>query len=338
MNIRYLARVLGGVRIKNLMDVIGRIHEKTGKNRVALFFDIINCSLRYGAGYHDYIIFEFYNLTAKQRKTYLTRVKNKKLISRLNDEKYSYIFDEKNVFDRTFREFLGREVIDLADIGLEEFKTFLEGKKEFFAKPYIGESGKGIEKIKVDDFPSVEAVYDYVVSADKNFGVIEQVVEQHPDASRIYPLSLNCLRIVTLVNEDGPHILYAVFKMGNGGKFVDNLENGGLACCFDLDTGTVVGQGHTSALINHDSHPYTGIPFIGYQLPFMNEVKELVKKAAMVVPQMKYIGWDVCFTVNGPAIIEGNDYPAYDFPQLPDPNRPKIGLLPKVQELLPDFK
>ena len=44
MNIRYLARVLGGVRIKNLMGVIGRIHEKTGKNRVALFFDIISLS------------------------------------------------------------------------------------------------------------------------------------------------------------------------------------------------------------------------------------------------------------------------------------------------------
>ncbi|MCH5300648.1 MAG: carboxylate--amine ligase [Ruminococcus sp.] len=331
MNLGYIKRVLGGASFKKMSEKIEAIHEKTGKNKVKLFFDMLACSVKYGAGYNDYIIFEFYNMKAKERKTYLTRLKNKKLVTMLNDEKYARIFDEKNLFDKKFAEFMGREVIDLADIGYEEFEKFIDGKDEFFAKPYIGESGKGIEKIKVSDFKDIKELWKYIKREDKNFGVIEEVVIQHPDAARIYPDSLNCLRVVTLVHDGKPNILYAVFKMGNNGGFVDNLENGGLACHFDLDKGEIIGQGHTSALINYDAHPATGIKFVGYKLPYMDEVKEMVKKAAMMLPEFRYVGWDVCLTPNGPAIIEGNDYPAYDFPQLPDPDKPRIGLLPKIE-------
>ena len=226
---------------------------------------------------------------------------------------------------------MGREIIDLADIGYSEFEKFVQGKEDFFAKPYIGESGKGIEKIHIADYASVEELYQYITNPEKNFGVIEEVIVQHPQVSKIYPYSLNCLRVVTLVNDGEAHILYSVFKMGNNGKFVDNLENGGLACHFDLDKGVITGQGHTSALVNYDAHPSTGIKFVGYELPYMDEVKEMVKKAAMVIPEFRYVGWDVCITPNGPAIVEGNDYPAYDFPQLPDDDKPRIGLIPLIE-------
>lgn len=331
MNLGYIKRVLGGASFKKMKAAINTVHEKSGKNKLLTFFDMLGCSLKYGAGYNDYIIFEFYKIKAKQRKTYLTRIKNKKLVTTLNDSRYSYIFDEKNVFDKKFKDFMGREILDLADIDYDEFKRFVHNKEDFFAKPYIGESGKGIEKIHVADFKSTDELYRYVKSPSKNFGVIEEVIVQHPDAARIYPDSLNCLRVVTLVNNGEAHILYAVFKMGNNGKFVDNLENGGLACHFDLDKGIITGQGHTSALVNYDAHPATGVKFVGYKLPFMDEVKEMVKKAAMVIPEFRYVGWDVCLTPNGPAIVEGNDYPAYDFPQLPDDDKPRIGLIPQIE-------
>ena len=331
MNLGYIKRVLGGASFRKMQDAINVVHQKSGKNKLATFFDMLGCSIRYGAGYNDYIIFEFYKIKAKQRKTYLTRLKNKRMVMTLNDEKYSYIFDEKNVFDKKFKEFMGREIHDLADIGYSEFEKFIQGKEDFFAKPYIGESGKGIEKIHVADFSSTEKLYQYVTDPEKNFGVIEEVIVQHPQVSKIYPYSLNCLRVVTLVNDGEAHILYAVFKMGNNGKFVDNLENGGLACHFDLDKGIITGQGHTSALVNYDAHPATGIQFVGYQLPYMDEVKEMAKKAAMVIPEFRYVGWDICITPNGPAIVEGNDYPAYDFPQLPDDDKPRIGLIPQIE-------
>lgn len=338
MNVGYIKRVLGGASVKKLNEVIDKVHDKSGKSKFILFFDILGCGVKYGAGYNDYIIFEFYNLKAAQRKTYLTRVKNKKLVTTLNDEKYSIILDEKNRFDKLFKDFLGREVLDLSEIDYDRFAKFAEGKESFFAKPYVGESGKGIEKIKTADFKSTKELYDYVMRKDKNFGLVEEVIVQHPDVAKIYPCALNCLRVVTMLHDGKADIIYSVFKMGNDGNFVDNLENGGLACHFDLDKGEVIGQGHTSALINYDAHPYTGIKFVGYKLPYCEEVKKMVKKAALLLPQAKYIGWDVCITPTGPAIVEGNDYPAYDFPQLPDPDKPKIGLIPTIQKYIPDFK
>lgn len=338
MSLKYIARMAGGASLEKMKKVIDAIHRKTGKSKAGLFFDMVNCSLRYGAGYYDYQIFEFYNMNARQRRTYMTRVKNKRLIMRANDQSYSYIFDQKNVFDKRFKPFLGREVLDLKEIDFSAFEAFVQGKEAFFAKPYVGESGKGIEKIQTANFADIKALYTYVKDPRKNFGLIEEVIVQHKAAAAIYPCSLNCLRIVTLVEKGVPHILYAVFKMGNNGNFVDNLENGGIACSFDLETGKINGPGHTSALINYDKHPYTGVSFVGYSLPYMEQIKALVKKAALVVPQIRYVGWDVCITENGPAIVEGNDYPAYDFPQLPDPGKPRTGLLAKVQAVLPDFK
>ena len=29
------------------------------------------------------------------------------------------------------------------------------------------------------------------------------------------------------------------------------------------------------------------------------------------IPQVRYIGWDIAFSVNGPVIVEGNEYPGF---------------------------
>ena len=77
----------------------------------------------------------------------------------------------------------------------------------------------------------------------------------------------------------------------------------------------------------------TGVEFEGFRPPCSKEAIELVKKAALVVPQVKYIGWDVCVTENGPAIIEGNNYAAYDLAQLPDEGKPQVGMLKQVRDI-----
>ncbi len=333
----YALKIIAHASLGKMNKAIKEVHEKSGKNRISTFFDMLYCAKKYGAGYNDYLIFEFYNMKASERETYLTRMQNKRLVTTMNDANYSHIFDEKNLFDEKFADFTGREILDVAKIDYDRFAKFVEGKEFFFAKPNVGECGKGIEKIEVAKFSSTESLWNYVTDPEKNFGVIEEFVIQHPQAAKIYPDSLNCLRIVTLVSKGEAHILYAVFKMGNNGGFVDNLENGGLACHFDLEKGEITGQGHTSSLVKYDAHPATGIRFNGYKLPYIEEVKDMVKRAALVVPEVRYIGWDVCITPNGPAIVEGNDFPAYDFPQLPDPDRPYIGLIPTLKKYIPEF-
>ena len=59
-----------------------------------------------------------------------------------------------------------------------------------------------------------------------------------------------------------------------------------------------------------------------------------LRKAAKVVDKVRYVGWDIAITTNGPTIIEGNEYPGHDIYQLPPHRTNNIGVLPKFEESL----
>jgi len=334
----YLVRVARGMSFDKMKGALEVCHQKCGKSKVLMFFDMLACMPLYGAGYYDYKIFGFYNLNAKQRKTFVTRMKNKRLIELLNDDAFCAMYDDKNVFAQLYKEFLRRDFLDMREITKENLAKFIEGKDVFFAKPNNGTSGYGIEKLHPADFESVDALYDYLVDPSKKFGLLEEQIVQHEAVSALYPLSINSMRIVTLVDAAGvPHVIYTTMKMGDGGRFVDNLDNGGLCVPVDPERECLVGVAHTSRLEVLDRHPYTGIVFDGYKIPYIKEAHEMVKKAALVVPQIRYSGWDVCIMPDGPAIIEGNNYPGYDFWQLPEQTPSKTGLVPVYKALVPGF-
>ena len=73
---------------------------------------------------------------------------------------------------------------------------------------------------------------------------------------------------------------------------------------------------------------------MGYKLPYVKEAIDLCRKAALVVKDVRYVGWDVYIAPDGPGIIEGNDYPGYDFWQLPEHTPDKTGLWPFYQSLV----
>lgn len=338
--VKYIKRILGGVRWEELQKSLNKAKERSGKWKPWLFADMLWCFARYGAGYHDYVMFGFYDMNGKHRDTYVTRVRNKKLIELVNDPVTADIFDHKTRFDPRFKDYLGRDFRVVADMTREDFSRFVADKEVIFAKPDVGESGKGIERLKKADFATVDAMYDYI--REKAFGVVEQEIVQHEALKKLYPGSVNTMRIVTLLTGSPEHwepkCVYAVIKTGAGGKFADNLENGGLFCPVDRETGVITGVGHTSALTTLDKHPDTGITLMGYQIPYVKEAIELCKKAALEEPKMRLIGWDVCITPTGPAIIEGNDYPGYDFWQQPEHTPERIGLWPYYKSVLPELK
>ena len=83
-----------------------------------------------------------------------------------------------------------------------------------------------------------------------------------------------------------------------------------------------------------EKHPDTGITFIGYQIPMLPEAIALAKKAAMVIPQMRHVGWDIAITPDGPVIVEGNEHPGTDLCQLAPHYPEKRGLWPYYKRIL----
>ena len=51
-----------------MFDTIEDIHKRSDKSKMFIFFDMINCAIRYQSGYVDYLLFEMWNLNSKERK------------------------------------------------------------------------------------------------------------------------------------------------------------------------------------------------------------------------------------------------------------------------------
>lgn len=150
------------------------------ESRLAIFRDMKDCAVKYGAGYMDYDLFEMYNLTPEQRDTYLTRGRNNALVVKYNDKAYTGQFDDKVQFNTLFGKYLHRDWVPVTGDNRDQVMAFL---------------------------------------------------------------------------------------------------------------------------------------------------------AAQVIPQVGYVGWDVCFTPNGPCLVEGNPFPGHDIYQLPVHTPDKIGIMPRFREI-----
>ena len=329
----YIMRCVRNMNYKRMLSTVNTVHKKSKKNRVFLFFDMVYCGFKYGTGYRDYDLNEWWTLNKAQRSTYITRGINNSLVTRLNDSSCYHLLANKIDFNELFSDCLGRKWIFLDRATPEEFEIFMSDIDTVIAKPIDEACGVGVQKLQKSDFESVRAMYDHI----KEIGspLVEEYVIQHSAISGLYPLSVNTLRIVTVTSDDGtPHILYAFIRIGNGGRVVDNINAGGMAAPIDLDSGKVYSVAFDKDYSYYDTHPYTGTPIVGFEIPFWKESCELVLEATTRIPRLRYVGWDVAVTENGPTFIEANQHPGHDILQMPPHVPDKIGILPRFRQFV----
>lgn len=312
---------------KAMFEKIDSIHKKTGKSKIYLLYDMQKCARKYGAGYMDYDLFEMYNLNKEQRDTYITRERNNEIVRKYNNKEYFHIFENKDEFNTLFKDYIKRDWIKVKDTPKEKVIAFMEKHNEFMAKPIDGGCGHGIEKINTANYKSLDEVYDKLTEGNNNFE-LEEVIKQHSEVSKIYPDAINTVRVVTILKDNVPHVICAYFRIGNG-KYVDNFNSGGMVAPVNELTGEVVDRAIDKKKNLYENHPQTGAKIKGFKFPDWDKAISMCKEASKVVPQMGYIGWDVCFTPNGPIFVEGNEFPGHDIYQLPEHTPNKIGMMPK---------
>ena len=330
--IKYLFKRIIQMDYKNMLNIAKKISKKTHKSYILIVLDMIKCGFKYQAGYYDYQEFEFYNLDSKQRKTYLTRGKNNEIIKRFNDKSKFHIIDNKNEFYTNFKEFIKRDWILIDGNNFDDFNNFLKLNKEVIVKPADGEGGKGVEKIKYKSEEDNRYLYKKLI--DNNQNIVEQCIVQHEDLNKLYNNSVNSMRMFTFYKDGKSYFLQAILKIGNGGV-VDNFSSGGMYTYVNEE-----GYVYVEAIDREDNiyyeHPISKSKIVGFKVPMFNEAVELVKKAAKVVPEIGYIGWDVAISENGPIIIEGNCFPGV-FQVKPSLDKNKVGLIPKYNEIMQIF-
>ena len=328
--IKYVIKRIRNMSFQAMFEKIDIIHKKTNKNRLFIFLDMVYCGFKYQAGYMDYELFEMYNLNKEQRKTILTRGINNAYIKKYNDPKFTYLFRLKDQTNKKFEEFLKRDWLDFNHCTKKEFEQFLTKHKVFMVKPTDGTCGKGIEKLKTEDYSKKEL---YQLISQKGNVILEEIIKQHPDMDKLYPGAINTCRIVTVLKKDEVKVIVAYLRIGNG-AYVDNFNSGGMVVPINVTTGTIEYNALDKQHHLYEQHPKTKTKFIGFKIPEWEEALNLVKKAGKKIPQVKFVGWDIAISDKGPVLVEVNDFPGHDIYQLPPHRKNGIGVLPDFEKAM----
>lgn len=329
---KYIISRIVKMDYKEFFNKVSEISKENNKNKIIVFFDIIYCGFKYGAGYMDYYLFNFINLTKEERKTFITRGINNTIVQKLNDPNKMKIFTNKVSFNKKFSKYLNRRWLYLDD-NFKEFEEFIKTQEYIFCKPLALRSGEGIEKYKVSDFKP-KKLYNTLI--EKNQLLVEELAVQHKQMSKIHPASVNTIRVITINNGKSIKILAAIFRIGNNNSVVDNLGSGGMSTYVNVDTGEVEFPAIDKFRNVYEVHPITNEKIVGFKIPIWDDVKKLCIEAASVVDGVGYIGWDVCVGEKHPYLIEGNEFSGHRVLQLPIRENQKVGLYPKLKEIMED--
>lgn len=300
-------------------------------NKIKLMSDILYCTIRYLASPNNYKKFKFYELKANKRKTYITNGCSEKIINKYNDDKYRGIFEDKVLFAQKFNKFFKRGWLNINSMEYDEFKKFILDKEKVIYKPIDSAQANGIEVIKIKENENVEQIYKYLKG--KPNGILEEWIVQHESVSKIYKNAVNCLRVITILENNKCNIVSAYLAMANANE-IANLATGDLVSYIDLDNGTLNTDASNFSGKVFKEHPVSHVKIKGFQIPYWEEVCSMLKEASKVVPQVRYIGWDIAITPDGPLIIEGNTSPGYVYFQVPELLKDRIGIKENYKNFL----
>lgn len=306
------------------------VSKRSGKMWITSFVDIVVSSLRYNAGYNDYIEFEFYLMNHEERLTYLTAPQSMSIARTYNVLSEAEKIIDKSEFHKNYGKYISRESVDLRNIDVESFEVFVKKHKKLVFKVVDGNSGEGVDLYELKENEDFNKLYHTLLD-NKQF-LIEQYFVQHPVMSELSAKSVNTIRMVTFIDDQNePHLVVAALK-ASFNSFKDNIGAGGIYTILDDD-----GKVHVP-FINQQgehvsTHPGTNQSLIGFQVPNFKHLKNQILEIAMVSPKVRYIGWDVAVNPQGNIeIIEGNPFTG-PF-QLPASLSGKKGIYPKLKEYM----
>jgi hypothetical protein len=180
-----------------------------------------------------------------------------------------------------------------------------QGVDQIFCKPIAGNMGENVFIISKSTYENMTE--DLITLVLSEAFIFQELIIQHDALKKINGASLNTLRVGTYKSNE-LEVLWGFLRVGRAGSIIDNAHEGGISIPFHKETGKLYDEG--LQLIDNGGgvyykHPDTGIVFDNFQIPYYNEVIDIVTKASSLF-KFPFLGWDVAITPNGPVIIEAN--------------------------------
>ena len=286
------------------------------RNMTVYFTDwLLHCKHR-GFTHNCYFDYELYNKEQDIRETFLNEGYRVRVYNACNKPGFRKVFLDKAAFNKTFKNWVRRDWIDTTQCDFEEFKSFVEHHEQFFGKPVRGTGGAGARVIKRES-DTLENLFE--ICKNDNL-ILEELIKQHKELAEFNASTLNTVRINTLrCADDEVRILLTVARFGRAGNVVDNFHGGGVGAIVDIETGVIITEAINRGHLKDYVHPDSKKAILGFQYPEWEKVKKAVCEAALLTPNVRHVGWDVCVTENGEVeFVEGNSRPNFDVLQSPD--------------------
>lgn len=292
----------------NLNELIHFYSEKCNvspnKIRWRMFLD----SLILGASFIDFLSYDLYYKTKQEKDAYAYTGFMYQFFLRINPKKNREILNNKVKFLENYNEFITRKWVSIKQLeedpnAFDNFKLNVTGK--IILKDAFGSCGNSIKVIDINDYNSEKLIKEMKKS---KVHLVEQYFIQHSRISILAPNAVNTIRIVTLLHKNNVvEIFNAQLRISVNGN-VDNVSHGGFAAVVNLETGILESDGiyHDIRKAPEKQHPLTKEVIKGFKIPYWEECKAVVKKAALLHPQNKSIGWDIAISEDGVELIEGN--------------------------------
>ena len=326
----WMVRKVKNIDYKKMNNIVNIIHENTGKSKLYIKYDIFRNFIKRGTGYTDYFRGDYINLTEKEKDTFINTKSFFKLLAYLNDERYKIILKDKLVFNMVFKKYLKRDYINLNISSFEEFKDFVKDKDVVFAKKPLGEGGHGVSKVDIKTCKDLKSVYNNLI---KNGQIlVEEAIKQSKELNEINPNVVNSFRIITLYKDGKVYILNNALRINQDTTDVIGCTND-LYCSLNedglIDSNVIDDYGNI-----YTEHPLTKKVFKDVKIKGVDTAFNMCKEAAKLIPQYRYIGWDVAFSEKGPVLVEGNEWPGYGLIQFYKLKNKKTGHLKEVSDIL----
>jgi hypothetical protein len=300
----YYLRRLDKDRLARFMD---HLREAKGWSRPAQWARILGDSLRYNISILEYYQFRFFDLPAEEKAKWAGTGTMYEFQRRTNPPDKREILEDKCRFHEAYSPFFRHAIYTRKELEAQPDLAhhILTSHARLVFKPAKGNCGVGIAFV---DAASLTADDLLSFMAGNGYDLVEEAIRQHPGLMALSPTGVNTVRIFTALDaENRCHILGCRLRISVNSE-VDNMAAGNLAAPIDESTGRVTGPGVYSDITRgpEATHPVTGTPIYGFQIPFWSEALELAREASLLHRQNRSIGWDIVITSKGPGLIEGN--------------------------------
>lgn len=300
----YYIRRLDRKLLRKFMDYV---QAKNGWSRWRQWREVIRDSMKYNISILEYYQFRFFELDEKRKSTWAGTGTMYEFQRRANPLGKRHVFSDKRRFYQVFGEYFRHKMytIEQLDSDKDLVKCLLSENSRIVLKDAMGNCGAGVSFEDSSKFSANQLLKHMKVNG---FDLVETFLEQHPRMHALSPSGVNTVRVFTQIRSNGEFEILGARLRITVNSPVDNLAAGNLAAPIDITSGLVSGPAVYSDITRppESNHPVTGVAIVGFEIPYWDELLNMVQKASLRCPENRSIGWDVVITEGGPGLIEGN--------------------------------